>query len=142
MLYYLWCHDLGGNQLRILKNKPFVRFAEKCGISDTVLCDAIRDAERGLIAANLGGGVVKQRVARPGRGKSGGLRTLIVFRKGDRAFFVHGFAKNEKDNITREELAALKKLAAELLGYDDDTLTRVIASGVLLEMKCDEETIS
>jgi hypothetical protein len=128
--------------LRILKNKPFVRFAQKCGITDAVPCEAIRDAERGLIAAKLGGGVIKQRVARPGRGKSGGFRTLIVFREGDRAFFVHGFAKNEKDNITREELAALKKLAAELLGYDDDALARVIASGVLMEVKCDEETIS
>jgi hypothetical protein len=114
---------------------------KKCGISDAVLCDAIREAERGLIAANLGGGVIKQRVARPGRGKSGGLRTLIVMREGDRAFFVHGFAKNERDNITRGELAALKRLAAELLAYDDRSLARVIAAGVLMEMNCDEKAI-
>jgi hypothetical protein len=76
---------------------------------------AVRDAERGLIAADPGGGAIKQRIARPGQGKSGGFRTLIVFRAGAQAIFVHGFAKNEKDNIGREELPALKRLAAEML---------------------------
>jgi hypothetical protein len=66
--------------VRVFKNKAFVRFARKAEIGDAALCEAIRDAERGLIAANLGGGVIKQRVARPGQGKSGGFRTLIVFR--------------------------------------------------------------
>ena len=84
-------------------------------INCCALCRAVRDAERGLIAADLGGGVIKQRIARPGQGKSGGFRTLIVFRAGTRAIFVHGFAKNEKDNIEREDLAALKRLAAEML---------------------------
>jgi hypothetical protein len=64
-----------------------------------------------------------------------------VFRAGTRAFFVHGFAKNEKDNIEREDLAALKRLAAEMLAYDGKTIARVVASGVLLEMNCDEKTI-
>jgi hypothetical protein len=95
----------------------------------------------GLIAADLGGGVIKQRIARPGQGKSGGFRTLIVFKAGTRAFFVHGFAKNEKDNIGRNELAALRKLAAELLAYDDKAISRAIASGVLLEVKRDAQTI-
>jgi hypothetical protein len=66
--------------VRIFKNKPFMRFAKKAGIGDAVLCESIRDAERGLIAAELGGGVIKQRIARSGQGKSGGFRTLIVFR--------------------------------------------------------------
>jgi len=101
--------------VRIFKNKAFIRFAKKAGIGDAALCAAIRDAERGLMAADLGGGVIKQRIARHGQGKSGGFRTLIVFRAGTRAFFVHGFAKNEKDNIEREDLAALKRLAAEML---------------------------
>ena len=64
-----------------------------------------------------------------------------MFRAGTRAIFVHGFAKNEKDNIEKDELAALKKLAAELLAYDDKTLARVVASGVLLEVLCDEKTV-
>jgi len=95
----------------------------------------------GLIAADLGGGVIKQRIARPSQGKSGGFRTLIVFRAGARASFVHGFAKNEKDNIEKDELAALKRLAAELLAYDDKTLAGVIATGTLVEVGCDAKTI-
>jgi hypothetical protein len=128
--------------LRIFKTKAFERFANKAGIADNALCDAIRDVERGLIAADLGGGVLKQRIARPGQGKSGGFRTLIVFRKGTRAFFVHGFAKNDRDNIGRDELVALKKLAAELLAYDDENITEVVASETLVEVTCREETIS
>ena len=128
--------------MRIFKTKAFTRFAEKAGIPVAALCRAVTDAERGLVAADLGGEVIKQRIARPGQGKSGGFRTLIVFRAGTRAIFVHGFAKNEKDNIEKDELVALKKLAAELLDYDDKTLARVVASGVLLEVKCDEKTVS
>jgi hypothetical protein len=119
-----------------------MRFADKAGISNAALCRAVRDAERGLVAADLGGGVIKQRIARPGQGKSGGFRTLIVFKAGKRAIFVHGFAKNEKDNIEKDELVALKKLAGELLAYDEKTLVRIMASGVLVEVKCDEKTVS
>ena len=127
--------------MRAFKTKAFTRFADKAGIPDLALCRAVRDAVRGLIAADLGGGVIKQRIARPGQGKSGGFRTLIVFRAGTRAIFVHGFAKNEKDNIEREDLAALKRLAAEMLAYNGKTIARVVASGVLLEVTCDEKTI-
>ncbi|MFZ0589334.1 MAG: type II toxin-antitoxin system RelE/ParE family toxin [Bryobacteraceae bacterium] len=127
--------------MRTFKTKTFTRFADKTSISDTSLCRAVRDAERGLVSADLGGGVIKQRIARPRQGKSGGFRTLIVFRAGMRAIFVHGFAKNEKDNIEKDELVALKKLAAELLAYDDRTLARVVASGVLVEVNCNEKTV-
>ena len=127
--------------MRIFQNKAFIRFAKKAGIGDAVLCEAIRNAERGLIAADLGGGIIKQRIARPGQGKSGGFRTLIVFRAGARAFFVYGFAKNEMDNIGQDELVALKKLATALLAYDDKAIARVIASGTLAEVICDEKAI-
>src|SRR5271163_3794907 len=100
--------------MRVFKNKSFVRFARKARITDAALCAAIADASRGLIDADLGGGVVKQRIARKGGGKSGGFRTIILFRLRERAFFVHGFAKNEKDNIRDDELAAFKMLAVEL----------------------------
>ena len=103
--------------MRIFRNKAFTRFAKKAGLDDAVLCKAIRDAERGLIAADLGGGVIKQRIARPGQGKSGGFRTLIILKAGVCAFLVYGFAKNEKDNIGKDDLAALKILASELLAY-------------------------
>src|SRR5664279_5698129 len=112
--------------MRTFKTKAFARFGNKAGIGDAELCQAIRDAGQGLIAANLGGGVIKQRIARPGQGKSGGFRALIVFRAGARAFFVHGFAKNEKDSIGKDELSALKKLANALLAYDDKAIARVI----------------
>jgi hypothetical protein len=128
--------------VRTFKTKTFTRFADKAGISEAVLCRAARDADRGLVAADLGGGVIKQRIARHGQGKSGGFRTLIIFKAGIQAIFVHGFAKNEKDNIEKDELVALKKLASELLAYDDKALARVVSSGVLVEVECDEETIS
>jgi len=80
----------------IFRNKAFTRFARKAGLGDATLCEAIRDAERGLIAADLGGGEIKQRIARPGQGKSGGYRTLIIFKMRARALFVHGFAKRNR----------------------------------------------
>ncbi len=126
----------------MFKTKAFARFGKKAGISDVELCQAVRDAGQGLIAANLGAGVIKQRIARPGQGKSGGFRALIIFRAGARAFFVHGFAKKEMDNVTADELAAVKRLASELLSYDDRTIAQVVASGTLIEVKCDEKTIS
>ncbi len=101
--------------MRIFKNKSFTRFERKNGISDAHLCKAIRDVNRGLIDADLGSGVIKQRIARKGSGKSGGFRTLILFKVEERAIFVHGFAKNEMDNIRQDELAALKKLALLML---------------------------
>ncbi|MGC9945103.1 MAG: type II toxin-antitoxin system RelE/ParE family toxin [Bryobacteraceae bacterium] len=127
--------------MRIFKNKAFMRFAKKAGLDDSTLSKSIQDAARGLVAADLGGGGVKQRIARPGQGKSGGFRTLIVFRAGARAFFVHGFAKNEKDNIGTNELIAIKKLASELLAYDDRAIARAVASGTLIEVIFDEKAI-
>jgi hypothetical protein len=127
--------------VRTFRTKAFTRFAVKSGITDEMLCRSARDADRGLIAADLGGGVIKQRIARPGRGKSAGFRTLIVFRAGARSFFVHGFAKNEKDNVSKEELLALRKLAAELLAYDNQTLERVLAAGAMVEVTCHEKAV-
>jgi len=97
---------------------------------------------RGLLAADLGGGVIKQRIARTGQGKSGGFRTLIAFRAGERAFFVYGFAKNARENIGGNDLTALKKLARELLAYDEEAIARAVRSGAFLELRCDEKAIS
>jgi hypothetical protein len=128
--------------VRIFKNKAFTRFAKKSGIDDASLCKAVSDAERGLLDADLGGGVIKQRVARSGGGKSGGFRTLILFRIGSLAFFVHGFAKNEQANIDDDdELVALRKLAAVMLEYDDAALNCALANKTLIEVICDEKTI-
>jgi len=122
--------------LRIFKNKSFARFAKKSDISDTALCKAVREAEQGLIDADLGGGVIKQRVARAGQGKSGGYRTMILFKAGTRAFFVHGFAKNEKDNIEPEDLIAFRKLATRMLEYKDTELTQALNKHLLTEVIC------
>jgi len=124
--------------VRIFKNKPFVRFARKASLGDDALRKAIKDAERGLVDADLGGGVIKQRIARTGGGKSGGFRTIVLLRLGKRAFFVHGFAKSERDNIEEYELAAFKMLAAEMLAYDDATIAAALSTGALAEVTADD----
>jgi hypothetical protein len=123
---------------RIFKNKAFTRFAKKADIKDCDLCKAVANAENDLIDANLGGGVIKQRVARDGEGKSGGFRTLILFKIGNRAFFVYGFAKNEKDNIDTNDLISLKKLAAIILNYTDTELENSLNKNILIEVHCHE----
>jgi hypothetical protein len=130
--------ELSGRHVRIFKNKPFTRFARKARLGDSALREAIANAEKGLVDADLGGGVIKQWIARAGSGKSGGFRTIILFRAGTRAFFVHGFAKNEQDNIRDDELAAFKMLAAEMLNYDDAALAKTVAAGVLTEVIDDD----
>jgi hypothetical protein len=120
----------------------FTRFAKKSKISDVALCKAVMNAEQGLIDADLGGGVIKQRVAREGEGKSGGFRTMILFKTGTRAFFVHGFAKNKVDNISDNDLVLLRRLAAEMLNYNETELTQAINNSLLIEVTCDEETVS
>jgi hypothetical protein len=122
--------------MRVFKTKSFARFARKARIADTSLCAAIADAAHGLIDADLGGYVLKQRVARQGAGKSGGFRTIILFRLHDRAFFVHGFAKTEQDNIRDDELAAFKMLAAEVMAYDNQAIAKAITNGTLTEVVC------
>ncbi|MGA7833123.1 MAG: type II toxin-antitoxin system RelE/ParE family toxin [Terracidiphilus sp.] len=128
-------NEAGNDRTRLFQNKPFARFARKNEISDADLCKAVQDANNGLISADLGGGVIKQRLARKGSGKSGGFRTLISFKAGERAIFVHGFAKNDVENLRPDELATLKKLAAEMLAYRIEELERAIASGTLTEVK-------
>ena len=95
--------------MRIFKSKVFNRFARKAGLGDVALCEAIGNAERGLIDADLGGGVIKQRIARQGGGKSGGFRTIIFFRAAERAVYIYGFGKNERDNIRDDELTEFRR---------------------------------
>lgn len=112
-----------------------MRFARQQGIGDGALRDAIRRAEKGQIDADLGGGVIKQRIARPKEGKSGGYRSIVLFRSGEQAFFVYGFAKSERDSIRRDELKAFKSLASEMLGYDEAALKKALESGAVVEVK-------
>jgi hypothetical protein len=124
--------------MRIFKSGWFGRFARKQRIDDAALREAIVRAERGQIDADLGGGVVKQRIARPGQGRSGGFRSIILFRTGERAFFVFGFAKSDRDNIDREELDAFRKMAHHVLALTEDQLARLIASGQFMEIGYDD----
>jgi hypothetical protein len=125
--------------VRIFRNKSFTRFAKKAGLDDATLRSAVDDAERGLIDAKLGGGVIKQRIARSGKGKSGGFRTVILYKAHALAFFVHGFAKKDQDNIEDDELAALKLLASQMLSYDDQAIARAVESGTLIEVTSHEK---
>ena len=120
--------------MRLFKTKPFARFAAKQGITDAVLREAIHRAEAGLIDADLGGGVIKQRVARQGQGKSGGFRSIVLFRRGTLAFFAYGFAKNERDNIDRQELSAFRLLAAQMLAMDGKAIGAAVKNGTITEI--------
>jgi hypothetical protein len=120
--------------VQIFTTKWFARFARKEGIGDDALREAIVQAEQGLIDARLGGDLIKQRIARPGRGKSGGYRTLIAFRANERAVFLYGFAKNERDNIEDDELATLKEIAAVWIGADAAKLNRALKEGEIYDV--------
>jgi hypothetical protein len=128
--------------VRIFKNKAFTRFSDKAGVTDADLCKAIANAERGLIDADLGGGVVKQRIPRSGSGKSGGFRTIILFRAGTDAFFVYGFAKNERANISDDELAAFRLLAKTMMAFKAEDIAKAVSNETLIEVICHEKTIS
>ena len=125
--------------MQILKNAWFQRFARKQRISDAVLRDAVRRANRGRIDADLGGGVIKQRVAREGHGKSGGFRTIILYRREQRAFFVFGFSKSEQANIAGDEEVLFKKMANELFSLSDEQVAALVRNGRLSEVEDGEE---
>lgn len=125
--------------MQIFKTKWFAHWADKEGLSSQTLCAAVTEISQGLVDANLGGHVVKKRVALGGRGKSGGVRTLLAFRMNDTAFFLYGFAKNQQSNITDKELKALKLLAVKLLAYDGRQLAMAIAAQELHEVNEDDD---
>lgn len=120
--------------MRILKTRVFSRFARGQRIRDRDLRAAVERAARGLIDADLGGGVIKQRVARKGQGRSGGFRVLLAFRANDRAVFIYGFAKNERDNIDAKELRTLRDIADSWLAAGLAHLEQEIAAGRLEEV--------
>ena len=120
--------------MRLFKTKWFMRYARQECLEDHSLCDAIERAERGLVDADLGGGIIKQRVARIGQGRSGGYRLLIAYRSGKRAVFLYGFAKSERDNIQTDELETLKEIGAAWLEAKKERLEYAIKEGILREV--------
>jgi len=120
--------------LRVFKNKRFKKFARKHGIFDEQLLEVVKRAEIGQIYADLGGEVIKQRIERQGQGKRGGYRTIMLFRSQERAFFVYGFAKNEQENISAEELAVIREMAALYLTMVEENLKTMIDNADLWEV--------
>ena len=128
-----------GVGLRIFETKWFARFARKEKIKAAQLREAVERAEQGSVDAELGGNLIKQRVARSGGGRSGGFRTVIAYRTKTRSIFLYGFAKNARDNIDRDDLEILKKLARRFLTMIDDELGKAVAAGELIEAHNDDK---
>jgi len=121
---------------RVFFTRTFGSFKKKNRISNQKLCDAVAELDDGLYEANLGGSLYKKRIARDGKGKSGGFRSVIAFKSTDKAIFVYGFTKNERANIDKSELAAFKKLAKELLGLKPAGIQKALNARILEEVRC------
>jgi hypothetical protein len=120
--------------VHVYTTKTFRRFQRKERIGDATLLAAVHRADAGLVDAELGGGLIKQRVARHGQGKSGGYRTLIAYRTADRAVYLFGFAKSSQANIDPTQLVKWQALAAHLLVATDDAIEKSIAADELKEV--------
>lgn len=121
--------------MRVFINAWFGRFARKEKISPQVLWDAVIRAEKGLVDADLGGGVIKQRIARSGESKSKGYRSIVLYRQGDKAFFVYGFSKSDLGNIRDDEQEQFKKAAKLILALSDEQIRQLIEKGQFEEVK-------
>jgi len=120
--------------LRVFATKWFARFARNEGISDERLCAAVTRAEHGSVDADLGGNLIKQRVARAGGGRSGGYRTLIAYQTARRSVFLYGFAKNERDNVSLRKLAELKLLARRFVSLTDAEIDALLNANEMREL--------
>lgn len=126
--------------MRVFKIRWFARFARSERLDDESLSEAIMRAARGLIDADLGGGLIKQRVARRGRGRSGGYRMIVAYRVKERAVFLYGFAKNERENIEPDELEDLRLVARGWLEATSERIETALKDGAIQEVKHDEES--
>ena len=124
--------------MRIFKTKLFARFARRERIADASLREAVDRIARGLVDADLGGGLIKQRIARAGQGRSGGYRVLLAFREKDRTVFVYGFAKSDRENIDDQELAVVREVSDSWLAADAKMIGRALAEGLLIEVQNDD----
>jgi hypothetical protein len=121
--------------MRVFKTRSFNRWAVKAGLSDTALLKAVADIERGLIDADLGSNLYKQRVALPGRGKSGSTRTLLATRFAGAVYFLFGFEKKDRDNITQRELGIYQSLASVLVALDSHQIDAALKASELMEVQ-------
>lgn len=123
--------------MRLFKTKWFSKFTKKQHIHDKQLIAAIKDIQAGKIDADLGGGLIKQRFARQGKGKSGGYRSILVYSQNDKAVFLYGFAKNERDNLSQLEEREYKAFAKIILGFTEDKVDKLVESGAWQEITDD-----
>lgn len=123
--------------MRIFKTREFARLIRKTDITDEMLRLAVQRAGKGLVDAHLGSGLIKQRIGRPGQGRSGGYRSIIALRVNDRAIFLHCFAKNDQANIADAKVRALRELAVSFLNFTDGQIEYLIKARELVEVKDD-----
>ena len=128
--------------MRVFKVAWFVRFAKAEGITDRMLIDAAARAERGLVDARLGGEIIKQRIARPGQGRSGSYRAVLAFRLAERAVFLYGYSKSDRSNLRPDELAQFRRLARHVLALSDAQLAELVAQEKFEEVSFDEHEVS
>lgn len=119
---------------RIFLTKNFAKWATNVGLVDEKIEQAVTEVESGLVDANLGGHLFKKRIGINNQGKSGSLRTLIGFKAGDNAFFLYGFPKNERGNITKQEKEAFKEMARVFFELSEESLRKAVKSGALREI--------
>ena len=120
--------------MRVFKNTWFTRFANREGITDAELRETVNRLEAGHVDADLGGGVYKARIARPGEGKSGGYRVIVFFRSEERTFYQYGFSKSNRGNVEQKELRLYKKMAKTKLAMSEKELTDAVNTGELIEI--------
>lgn len=125
--------------VRVFKDFEFHRWARDEELADDSLCEAASEIEEGLIDARLGGFLIKKRVGAAGRGKRSGYRTIVAHRQGDRLIFLHGFAKNEKETITKKEKKALHKIGDEYMAFRDAQLAKMVREELIIEVRCHEQ---
>ena len=118
----------------MFKSAWFDRFVRRQCIPNIALFEAVQRVEKGLVSADLGSGVFKLRLARKGRGKSGGYRVIIFYRAAERVFFIYGYAKSDRINITKDEEASFRKAATHVLGLSDEQLAALIEAGQFSEV--------
>lgn len=121
--------------MQVFKTRAFARWAGREGLDDDLLAFAVAEMEAGLIDARLGGSVCKKRIAPEGRGKRGSTRTIVAYLQGEKAFFVYGFAKSERSNITPNELQTLKLLAKKLLAHSPAEIAAALRTGALIRLE-------
>ncbi len=121
--------------MKKLTTKWFKKWSKKVNLSNQDLLETIQNLESGLSVSDLGGNLFKVRVKREHSGKSSGFRTIIVFKSGEKAIFLYGFGKNEKENIDKSELQYLKTLGYDLISLDSKQLNSAISKGVLFDLE-------